>query len=44
MGEKGTKSNEKELRQLHDRTCFRPISKADMTPDEKMKAMEALMF
>ena len=44
FGERGTKANEKELRQLHDRTCFRPISIADMTPEEKMKAMEALMF
>ena len=35
FGERGTKSNEKKLRQLHDRTCFRPISIADMTPDEK---------
>ena len=44
FGERGTKANEKELRQLHDRTCFRPISIADMTPEEKMKAMEVLMF
>ena len=29
---------------MHDRTCFRPISIADMTPEEKMKAMEVLMF
>ena len=44
FGERGTKSNEKELRQLHDRTCFRPISIAGMNTDEKKKAMEALMF
>ena len=44
FGERGVKANEKELRQLHDRTCFEPVSIAEMTPDEKKKAVEALMF
>ena len=44
FGKRGTKSNEKELQQFHDRTCFHPLCIAGMTPDEKMKAMEALMF
>ena len=44
--ERGVKRNEKELHQLHDRTCFSPpgISVAEMSPDEKKKAMEALLF
>ena len=44
LSEKRVKSNEKELCQLHARTCFHPISIADMFPDAKEKAMEALMF
>ena len=41
---KGEAAVLKEIKQLHDRTCFQPVSIAKMTPDEKRKAMLALMF
>ena len=44
FGEKGHAGASKELDQLHRRTCFGPISVADLTPSERKKAMEALMF
>ena len=39
----GEKAALKELKQLHDRVCFSPISIAELIFEEK-KAMEALMF
>ncbi len=44
FGKKGSEAAGKEVKQLHDRTCFHPISIADLTPEEKRKAQEALMF
>ena len=34
----------KEMKQMHDRVCFTPLSIADLKPSEKNKAMEALML
>ena len=44
FGKRGRAAVIKEMKQLHDRTCFEPISIKDLTPDEKKKAMKALMF
>ncbi len=44
FGPEGRKAAIKEADQLHKRTCFTPISVADLTPEEKRKAQEALMF
>ena len=32
------------MRQLHDRVCFRPIDPSKMTEQERIKAMELLIF
>jgi hypothetical protein len=33
-----------EIKQLHDRECFRPIHANDMTPEMRRQAMESIMF
>ena len=33
-----------EMKQLHDRVCFRPIDPSTMTKSERKKAMETLIF
>ena len=44
FGDLGSKAATKEMDQLHQRSCFTPISIAALTPQERKKAMEALMF
>ena len=44
FGKRGKAASVKELDQLHQRNCFTPISIKDLTPEEKRKAMEALLF
>ena len=44
FGKRGEKGAHKELEQLHKRTCFSPVSVKEMSPAEKEKAMNALMF
>jgi hypothetical protein len=44
FGQKGSDAATKELKQLHDRVCFEPISIADMSQSEIRKSMEALML
>ena len=44
FGQAGHKAASKEIDQLHRRNCFTPISVNEMTPSERKKAMEALMF
>ena len=44
FGKKGKHASLKELRQLNDRVCFEPISVNSMSPNEKKKAQETLMF
>jgi hypothetical protein len=43
-GERGSEAAMKELDQLHQRNCFTPIDINKLTPSEKRKAQEALMF
>jgi hypothetical protein len=42
--EAGEKAASKELEQLHKRNCFTPIDVNKLSPMEKRKTMEALMF
>jgi uncharacterized protein YfcZ (UPF0381/DUF406 family) len=42
--EKGAAASFKEIKQQHDRICFRPLSVKSMTKAERRKAQEALMF
>jgi len=44
FGDKGAAAASKELDQLHQQNCFTPLDVSQLTPDEKQKAMEALMF
>ena len=44
FGDRGTKAATKEVDQLHQRTCFTPMDIGALTPSERKKAMEALMF
>ena len=44
FGERGREGANKEMDQMHRRNCFSPISVKDMTPSERKKAQEALMF
>ena len=44
FGDAGIKGTEKEIGQLHDRGCFRPVRVAEMTREEKRKAQVALAY
>ena len=44
FGEKGRKSALKEMKQLHDRECFKPIKKESMSKTERKRALESLIF
>ncbi|WP_288992819.1 polyprotein of Ty1/Copia retrotransposon [uncultured Marinobacter sp.] len=44
FGQKGRDASKKEMDQLHRRSCFTPISIAEMTQVERRKAQQALMF
>jgi hypothetical protein len=44
FGNEGAQAATKELDQLHQRNCFSPVDVSAMTPSEKKKAQEALMF
>ena len=44
FGSRGREATGKELKQLHDRVCFKPILVSEMSPTEKKKAQDALMF
>jgi hypothetical protein len=43
-GQKARDASSKEMNQLHRRNCFTPISVAEMSPIERRKAQQALMF
>ena len=43
FGDRGSKAAAKEMDRLHQR-IFTPIDVAELTPQEKRKSMEALMF
>ena len=42
--ERGHQAAVGEMKQLHDRVCFRPINPNTMTTTERKKAMESLIF
>lgn len=44
FGDRGKDAANKELKQLHDRECFAPILISELTPSEKKKAQEGIMF
>jgi hypothetical protein len=44
FGQRGCHASMKEMDQLHHRSCFAPISVAEMTPTEWRKKQQALMF
>jgi len=44
FGKSGADAAQKELDQLHQRNCFQPIDISNMSPSEKKKAQQALMF
>ena len=44
FGDKGRKASAEEMKQLHDRVCFLPVSIKEMTELERRRAMIALMF
>ncbi|KAG7350725.1 reverse transcriptase RNA-dependent DNA polymerase [Nitzschia inconspicua] len=44
FGQKGRVAAIGELKQLHDRVVFRPIRVSDLTPLERKRAMESLIF
>ncbi len=44
FGEAGVKSAHKEVKQIHDRDCIRPILKSDLNPTERSRVMEAVTF
>ena len=41
---KGVSAVKAELKQMHDRTCFRAIAVVELSRRERQRAMEALMF
>ena len=44
FGEAGVKSAHKEVKQVHDRDCIRPVHKKDLSPSELLRAMGAVTF
>ena len=44
FGDKGYKAVYEEIKQLHDRICFNPISITTMTQKEKNRTLESLIF
>ena len=44
FGQKGHDASVKEIDQLHRRNCFTPVLVTEMSPTERRKAQQALMF
>ena len=44
FGDKGYEAASGEMKQLHDRECFTPINVQDLTPVERKRALESLIF
>ena len=44
FGDHRSKASTKEMNQLHQRKCSTPIDISELTPQEKRKSTEALMF
>ena len=43
-GDKASNSATKEMKQLHDRSCFHPVHKHELTMLERQRALESLLF
>jgi len=44
FGEKGKQAAIKEMKQLHDRVCFEPIRLEELSPLERKRSLESLIF
>ena len=44
FGNKAKRATYKEMKQLHDRISFQPTHPRSMTPSERKKALESLIF
>ena len=44
FGKQAKASAPKEMKQLHDRSCFRPVHKCSLSKSERQRAMESLLF
>jgi len=44
FGDKGEQAAFKEVDQLHQRECFKPINVNDLTPDQRQKVLKTLIF
>ena len=44
FGEQAKASAHKEMKQLHDRSCFRPVHKGSLNKSKRHRAMESLLF
>ena len=44
FGEQAKTSAHKEMKQLHDRSCFRPGHKCSLNKSERERVMESLLF
>ena len=44
FGDRGIDSATSEMEQLHDRACWNPIHVSNLTPEERKRALESLIF
>ena len=44
FGAQAKTSAHTEMKQQHDRSCFRPVHKCSLNKSERQRAMESLMF
>ena len=44
FGEQANASAHKEMKQLHDRSCLRPVNKCSLNKSERQRVMESLLF
>ena len=44
FGKQAKASAHKEMKQLHDRSCFRPVHRHSLSKSERHKTMESLVF
>ena len=44
FGDKGRQAALKEMKQIHNGECFKPIHKETLNPTERKQALESLMF
>ena len=44
FGEQAKASAHEEMKQLHDRSCFRPVHKCSLDQSERQRVMESLLF